>query len=119
MRKKQQKRFRHAPNVSTAQARASRILFGLGLTDAKQSRPTSSFSGGWRMRIALAQALFQNPTLLLLDEPTNHLDVEAIVWLETYLAKYNKILLMVSHSQDFMNAVCTDIIQAEVLRRQL
>lgn len=93
-----------------AETRASKILFGLGFSDEKQRRPTSSFSGGWRMRISLAQALFQSPTLLLLDEPTNHLDVEAVVWLENYLAKFNKILLMVSHSQDFMNGVCTNII---------
>ena len=95
---------------ATAEVRASKILFGLGFTDDIQGRVTSSFSGGWRMRISLAQALFQGPTLLLLDEPTNHLDIEAVVWLESYLAKFDKILLMVSHSQDFMNGVCTDII---------
>ena len=99
-----------------AETRASKILFGLGFTDEKQQRPTASFSGGWRMRIALAQALFQNPTLLLLDEPTNHLDVEAVVWLEKYLASFSKILLMVSHSQDFMNGVCTNIIHMQQLK---
>lgn len=98
---------------ATAEVRASKILFGLGFTDDMQGRVTSSFSGGWRMRISLAQALFQGPTLLLLDEPTNHLDIEAVVWLETYLAKFDKILLMVSHSQDFMNVVCTDIIHVQ------
>lgn len=96
-----------------ADTRASKILFGLGFPDEKQKRVTSSFSGGWRMRIALAQALFQNPTLLLLDEPTNHLDVEAVVWLENYLAKFDKILFMVSHSQDFMNGVCTNVIHMQ------
>jgi len=88
-------------------------LFGLGFTDDMQGRVTSSFSGGWRMRISLAQALFQGPTLRRLDEPTNHLDIEAVVWLENYLSKFNKILLMVSHSQDFMNVVCTDIIHVQ------
>jgi len=68
------------------------------------------FSGGWRMRIALARALFLKPSLLLLDEPTNHLDLDACVWLETELANYKRTLLIVSHSQDFMNGVCTNII---------
>ena len=96
-------------DADTAECRAGKILFGLGFTPEMQQRPTKSFSGGWRMRIALAQALFINPTVLLLDEPTNHLDIEAVVWLENYLSKFNKILFMVSHSQDFMNTVCTKI----------
>eukprot|EP01117_Protostelium_nocturnum_P019309 TRINITY_DN8339_c0_g2_i2.p1 TRINITY_DN8339_c0_g2~~TRINITY_DN8339_c0_g2_i2.p1 ORF type:complete len:102 (+),score=39.62 TRINITY_DN8339_c0_g2_i2:183-488(+) len=75
-----------------------------------QQQKTRDFSGGWRMRISLARALFLEPTLLLLDEPTNHLDMEAVVWLEEYLKTFNRILLMVSHSQDFMNNVCTNII---------
>lgn len=94
-----------------AEARASRILFGLGFDRAMQAKKTREFSGGWRMRIALARALFVNPSILLLDEPTNHLDMEAVVWLEKYLAGFKKILLLVSHSQDFMNNVCTDIIR--------
>jgi ATP-binding cassette subfamily F protein 2 len=65
-------------------------------------------SGGWRMRVALAHALFISPSILLLDEPTNHLDLDACVWLENYLAGYSKILVVVSHSQDFLNGVCTD-----------
>ena len=93
-------------DASTAETRASKILSGLGFTPFKQAQPTKSFSGGWRMRVALARALFIQPTLLLLDEPTNHLDMEAVVWLEDYLSKWDKILFMVSHSQDFMNTVC-------------
>ncbi|XQJ26575.1 ABC transport system ATP-binding protein, putative [Leishmania guyanensis] len=96
-------------DADTAAARAGKILFGLGFTKEMQRRPTKAFSGGWRMRISLAQALFINPTVLLLDEPTNHLDIEAVVWLENYLSKFKKTLFMVSHSQDFMNNICTDI----------
>lgn len=97
--------------ADTAEARASQILFGLGFDSRMQHKKCKEFSGGWRMRVSLARALFLNPSLLLLDEPTNHLDMEAVVWLEKYLAKFKKILLMVSHSQDFMNNVCTNIIR--------
>lgn len=100
-------------DADTAESRAGKILFGLGFSPEMQSRPTSSFSGGWRMRISLAQALFINPTLLLLDEPTNHLDIEAVVWLENYLSNFKNILFFVSHSQDFMNTVCTNVIHMQ------
>jgi ATP-binding cassette, subfamily F, member 2 len=92
------------------EARAGQILHGLGFTKAMQNKATRDFSGGWRMRIALARALFVDPAMLILDEPTNHLDLEACVWLEETLAKFQRILLLVSHSQDFMNGVCTNII---------
>lgn len=97
-------------DAATAEVRASSILSGLGFTKEMMAKKTREFSGGWRMRIALARALFISPTLLLLDEPTNHLDMEAVVWLEDYLSKWKKILLMVSHSQDFLNNVCTHIV---------
>eukprot|EP01041_Mallomonas_annulata_P002627 gene2626-5152_t len=97
-------------DAATAEVRASKILAGLGFTPEKQMKKTKEFSGGWRMRISLARALFIQPTLLLLDEPTNHLDMEAVIWLEDYLSKWSKILLLVSHSQDFLNSVCTNVI---------
>ncbi|KAH6571803.1 hypothetical protein BASA50_005567 [Batrachochytrium salamandrivorans] len=96
---------------STFEVRAASILNGLGFTDARMKYATKDLSGGWRMRVALARALFVKPTLLLLDEPTNHLDLGACVWLEDYLAKYDRILLVISHSQDFLNNVCTNIIE--------
>ncbi|KAF8696792.1 hypothetical protein HU200_036429 [Digitaria exilis] len=102
----------HGAGEGAARARASKILAGLGLDQAMQAKPTAKHSGGWRMRISLARALFMQPTLLLLDEPTNHLDLRAVMWLEEYLCTQwkNKTLVVVSHDRDFLNAVCTDII---------
>jgi ATP-binding cassette subfamily F protein 2 len=94
----------------TFEARAAGILRGLGFSHKQMSKKTRDLSGGWRMRVALSRALFVRPTLLLLDQPTNHLDLGACVWLEEFLKKYNRILLLISHSQDFLNNVCTDII---------
>jgi ATP-binding cassette subfamily F protein 2 len=93
-----------------AEVRAASILHGLGFSAEMQNKKTKEFSGGWRMRISLARALFVEPTFLVLDEPTNHLDLEACVWLEEKLANWKRILLLVSHSQDFLNGVCTNII---------
>ncbi|PKA60394.1 ABC transporter F family member 4 [Apostasia shenzhenica] len=93
-----------------AEAQASKILAGLGFTKEMQGRATRSFSGGWRMRISLARALFVQPTLLLLDEPTNHLDLRAVLWLEEYLCRWKKTLVVVSHDRDFLNTVCNEII---------
>lgn len=93
-----------------AEAKAARILHGLGFDKEMQAKQAKDFSGGWRMRIALARALFVKPHLLLLDEPTNHLDLEACVWLEQELKEYKRILVLISHSQDFLNGVCTNII---------
>merc|ERR1740129_147975 len=90
------------------------LLHGLGFTDAMMHKQTKDMSGGWRMRVALAQALFKKPTLLLLDEPTNHLDLGACVWLEEYLAQYPTTIVLTSHSEDFMNGVCTEIMQLTV-----
>ncbi|KAK0595890.1 hypothetical protein LWI29_010899 [Acer saccharum] len=102
-----------------AEAQASKILAGLGFTKEMQVRATRSFSGGWRMRISLARALFVQPTLLLLDEPTNHLDLRAVLWLEEYLCRWKKTLVVVSHDRDFLNSVCSEIIHLHDLKLQL
>ncbi|CAE8661824.1 unnamed protein product [Polarella glacialis] len=92
-----------------SEPRARKILSGLGFDDklVPMDRKTKHMSGGWRMRVALAQALFAAPSVLLLDEPTNHLDLEACIWLEDHLSRYDKCLLVISHSQDFLNSVCS------------
>jgi len=95
---------------STFEKRAGELLYGLGFQGEMMNKQTKDLSGGWRMRVAIARALFIKPTLLLLDEPTNHLDLESCVWFEEYLKTYDKILVLVSHSQDFLNGVCTNII---------
>jgi ATP-binding cassette, subfamily F, member 3 len=89
--------------ADSAPARAATILAGLGFDEAAQGRPVAEFSGGWRMRVALATALFANPDLLLLDEPTNHLDLEATMWLETWLARFPGAALVVSHDRNLLD----------------
>nr|CAD7201239.1 unnamed protein product [Timema douglasi] len=93
-----------------APAKASIILNGLGFTSEMQQKTTREFSGGWRMRLALARALFSRPDLLLLDEPTNMLDIKAIIWLENYLQNWPTTLLVVSHDRNFLDTVPTDIL---------
>ncbi|KAK0519150.1 ABC transporter ATP-binding protein arb1 [Tilletia horrida] len=102
---------------SMFEAKAGSILFGLGFSKEMMARPTKALSGGWRMRVSLARALFTKPHLLLLDEPTNHLDLEAVVWLEAYLSTYNHILVFTSHSADFMDTVCTNIMDLTVQKK--
>nr|XP_025746638.1 ATP-binding cassette sub-family F member 1 isoform X1 [Callorhinus ursinus] len=105
-----------ATGAAAAEAKARRILAGLGFDPEMQNRPTQKFSGGWRMRVSLARALFMEPTLLMLDEPTNHLDLNAVIWLNNYLQGWRKTLLIVSHDQGFLDDVCTDIIHLDAQR---
>ncbi|MBL8838752.1 MAG: ABC-F family ATP-binding cassette domain-containing protein, partial [Alphaproteobacteria bacterium] len=102
-----------AIGAHAAPARAARILAGLGFDDEAQTRPMDSFSGGWRMRVALATLLFSNPELLLLDEPSNHLDLETTIWLESFLKSYRGTLLIVSHERDFLNNVADHILHLD------
>ena len=99
-----------AIDAHSAPARAARILVGLGFDEEAQHRPLESFSGGWRMRVALASLLFSQPDLLLLDEPSNHLDLEAVLWLEDFLKSYPATILLVSHERDFLNNVVDHIL---------
>ena len=102
-----------------APSKASIILSGLGFSIEDQEKSISNFSGGWKMRVALAAALFCEPDLLLLDEPTNHLDFEAIVWLEDYLIKYPKTYILISHDRDTLNKTVNHIIHLDQLKLSL
>ena len=97
----------------SAEARAAAILKGLGFTDEEQLMPCSAFSGGWRMRVALAAVLFSEPDLLLLDEPSNHLDLEATLWLENFLKSYPSMMVVISHERDLLNNVVDNILHLE------
>ena len=103
----------NAIDAHAAPARAARILVGLGFDEEAQHQPLDSFSGGWRMRVALAALLFSAPDLLLLDEPSNHLDLEAVLWLEDFLQSYRATILIVSHERDFLNNVVDHILHLE------
>ncbi|MFJ5510483.1 ABC transporter ATP-binding protein [Pectobacterium jejuense] len=97
----------------TIQARASSLLNGLGFSQSQLQQPVSAFSGGWRMRLNLAQALICRSDLLLLDEPTNHLDLDAVIWLEKWLKNYAGTLVLISHDRDFLDPVVTKILHIE------
>ncbi|WP_373975348.1 ATP-binding cassette domain-containing protein [Chitinibacter sp. SCUT-21] len=97
----------------SAPARAGKLLAGLGFSTEEISRPVSSFSGGWRMRLNLAQALMCRSDVLLLDEPTNHLDLETVVWLENWLKSYRGMLLIISHDRDFLDSTVGQILHVE------
>jgi ATP-binding cassette subfamily F protein 3 len=99
-----------AIDAYTAPARASRILVGLGFDEEMQKQPLDSFSGGWKMRVALASLLFSQPDLLLLDEPSNHLDLEATLWLENFLKSYPAMMVVISHERDLLNNVVDHIL---------
>ena len=102
-----------AIDAYTAEARAATILVGLGFDEEMQQRPLDSYSGGWKMRVALAALLFSEPDLLLLDEPSNHLDLEATLWLENFLKSYPAMMVVISHERDLLNNVVDHILHLE------
>ncbi|MDB5687475.1 MAG: transporter related [Rhizorhabdus sp.] len=102
-----------AIDAYTAPARAARILVGLGFDEEMQGRPLDSYSGGWKMRVALAALLFSEPDLLLLDEPSNHLDLEATLWLENFLKNYPAMMVVISHERDLLNNVVDHILHLD------
>jgi ATP-binding cassette subfamily F protein 3 len=99
-----------------ARARAATLLSGLGFPSARHNDPVAAFSGGWRMRLNLAQALMCRSDLLLLDEPTNHLDLDAVLWLEDWLGRYPGTLLLITHDRDFLDRVVTSIVHVDALK---
>ncbi|CCE22974.1 ATP-binding cassette domain-containing protein [Methylotuvimicrobium alcaliphilum] len=103
----------------TAEARAARLMNGLGFRPDQEQNPVGSFSGGWRMRLNLAQALMCRSDLLLLDEPTNHLDLDAVIWLQDWLCKYPGTLLLISHDRDFLDAIASHIAHIEQQKIEL
>ncbi len=103
----------------TAQARASRLINGLGFTAAQEHNAVNSFSGGWRMRLNLAQALMCRSDVLLLDEPTNHLDLDAVIWLQDWLCKYPGTLLLISHDRDFLDTITDHIVHIEQSKAEI
>jgi ATP-binding cassette subfamily F protein 3 len=103
----------------SAEARAASILKGLGFDDPDHARPCSDFSGGWRMRVALAAVLFSQPDLLLLDEPTNYLDLEGALWLESYLARYPHTVIVISHDRGLLNRAVGSILHLEAKKLTL
>ncbi|WP_263768356.1 ABC-F family ATP-binding cassette domain-containing protein [Propionivibrio soli] len=103
----------HDAGAHDAQARAQALILGLGFKTTEVDRPVNSFSGGWRMRLQLARALMCPSDLLLLDEPTNHLDLDALVWLETWLKRYEGTLIVISHDREFLDAVTSVTLHIE------
>ncbi|MGZ5049603.1 MAG: ATP-binding cassette domain-containing protein [Methylobacter sp.] len=102
-----------------AQARASRLMNGLGFTSEQENKAVNSFSGGWRMRLNLAQALMCRSDVLLLDEPTNHLDLDAVIWLQDWLCKYPGTLLLISHDRDFLDTITDHIVHIEQSKAEI
>jgi ATP-binding cassette subfamily F protein 3 len=100
-------------DAHSAEARAASILAGLGFSQEAQARPASAFSGGWRMRVALASVLFAEPDLLLLDEPTNYLDLEGTMWLEDYIRRYPHTVIIISHDRDLLNNAVNSIVHLD------